>query len=320
MSRFATGPATLVLTTAAGTIELEVHDYELSVDSNGQEVRTITAARVVNAKITEPLKLEPWQRQFLEAFGGAAGHRRVVVTTPPRARLTPTLAQLVAAQGFIGIGKEPTREVSDLELAFSAEPVRAWRAWPITDFHRRDGTIEPRLAPVSNVVGLWPPRSRMEARCERTWQATPHEAPWPSCQCGAWAVRDRAAAERIARGRIGPVCIGEVNLWGRVLEFEHGYRAQYAYPAKLYVWRASNWLVARRARSATSTRYRPSEALTNRSYGGDIAPQLERLYGVETVTISDPRTVEIIEAAVVARAAGGTGARGSPARSSPCPC
>jgi hypothetical protein len=65
-----------------------------------------------------------------------------------------------------------------------------------------------------------------------------HAAPQAECQCGLYAASSIKAAADFARGRlndaIGAV-IGQVFLWGSVVECECGWRASHAYPARLYV-------------------------------------------------------------------------------------
>lgn len=162
-------------------------------------------------------------------------------------------------------------------MAFSTEPIVGWRAWRIIDYRRRGTDDEPRLASLTGRE-TWQPRRRTEATClpEKSRRfgfgygvgpQVVHEPPWPSCNCGIWAVRDRDAVEDLlARERdLGVVCFGPVSLWGRVLEFERGYRAQYAYPKVLFF------------------------------YGGDgrLARQVQELYGVSTWTVQDPRLARL---------------------------
>lgn len=144
----------------------------------------------------------------------------------------------------------------ELELMFDTEPIVGWRIWRIVDFQRRGGIIEKRLAPLA-AQQSWAPRERFEARCTRTGlysmtrQVERHEAPWRDCDCGVWALRDRAAAEgkgfTDARQSLhdGTACIGPVNLWGRVMEFRLGYRAQYAYPKALIFFGGKNAALAK---------------------------------------------------------------------------
>jgi hypothetical protein len=119
----------------------------------------------------------------------------------------------------------------EVALTFGTEPLVAYRAWGRVDFVARDGTTEPRLAPIGVTPAasvLWYPRQRMEAVCLHH----AHAAPDIACTCGVWALPtiDKARA-------IGAVSMfGEVYLWGRVIEFEQGYRAQYAYPKALFLF------------------------------------------------------------------------------------
>jgi hypothetical protein len=114
---------------------------------------------------------------------------------------------------------------SDLELTFGTEPIVGTRIWNITWFRYRDGRTEPRLTSYS-AGHIWSPRQRQVAFCTR---GHAHESPWPDCECGLWAMRKHGPLP------VSGSVIGEVYLWGRVIEFEDGYRAQYAYPKSLRI-------------------------------------------------------------------------------------
>lgn len=179
----------------------------------------------------------------------------------------------LASSGWPGWPAKPKpTPPRELELAFDTEPIVGWRMWRIVDYRRHGGATERRLAPLAGRT-LWHPRQRFSASCEprtlygRTHDGD-HEAPWPSCMCGVWALRDRAAAEEKALERLpaGPhhACFGEVYLWGRVLEFKRGWRAAYAYPKRLILYAGpdAEWLRG----------------------------ELGRLYGVPVDIVSAPRT------------------------------
>lgn len=128
---------------------------------------------------------------------------------------------------------------SELELAFETEPITGWRAWRVVDFHRHGGIVEKRLQSLTGRDTL-EPLIRAEGRCiprdPYYGTASHHEAPWPSCHCGIWATRTRELLPLHDFRSEDPralVCVGEVALWGRVLEFEKGWRARYAYPTRL---------------------------------------------------------------------------------------
>ena len=127
------------------------------------------------------------------------------------------------------------------------EPVRGWRTWLVV--HGYDGV---RLASVS-FPALWPLRRRLSAECGRGFRtgAGPsprreHPAPSLDCSCGIYATWNLDRATQIAdcatarfrdclgRAVLG-AALGEVSLWGTVVECAHGWRAAYAYPARIFV-------------------------------------------------------------------------------------
>lgn len=119
------------------------------------------------------------------------------------------------------------------------EPLMGWRAWAVND---------------GNIYGLgvgrnqlWAPRQQASAvHLDRQFHAyisdgSEIEVPCqsPCSTCGLYAYKsDSWAKEQIGLGQhygsYGgiPTVIGTVALWGRIVEHEHGYRAQYAYPTK----------------------------------------------------------------------------------------
>jgi len=142
-------------------------------------------------------------------------------------------------------------------------PIVGWRYWCVSKL----GEI--RLASLSfpNMLFplFWPPDRPMEAFC---FNFLYHEAPAPlyrtprgelvtECDpdypCGIYAFRDEESISgpppmksiSSRRGDITLVC-GPVELWGRVIPYEHGYRAEYARPVgplKLLKWTAVSQLV-----------------------------------------------------------------------------
>jgi hypothetical protein len=125
-----------------------------------------------------------------------------------------------------------------------AVPIVGWRMWVIVE-----GPGGYRLESVFNTT-LWTPRRELAASCvaddRRRWrfwrrESTPHEAPNFSCSCGIYALKNANAAAKFAattelRGR--PVvgrALGAVSLWGRVLECDRGWRAEFAYPIRIYL-------------------------------------------------------------------------------------
>ena len=117
-------------------------------------------------------------------------------------------------------------------------PVTGWRAWTVveTPAGLRLGSVLHDLT--------WPLGQPVVAECrldEDPFAAAvaPHPVPGPACKCGFHAACDVADALSYARGRDEPgtVCriLGQVTLWGHVLQTESGWRASHAYPSRLYV-------------------------------------------------------------------------------------
>lgn len=105
------------------------------------------------------------------------------------------------------------------------EAVIGWRVWRIDARHRLRSALRDEL---------WEPRRPLVAACE-----VDHAAPDQRCDCGIYAVRrpEHARAYLVGRNRPEAVhrVLGRVALWGRVVECEQGWRAQYAYPARIWV-------------------------------------------------------------------------------------
>jgi hypothetical protein len=123
-------------------------------------------------------------------------------------------------------------------LRETSRPVTGWRAWVVRE--TADGL---RLGSVLHDLE-WPHGRAALAECRRhedvfAEPVAPHPVPGRACNCGFHAARDPVDALSYARGRDEPgtVCrvLGEVTLWGHVLETEHGWRASHAYPARIYV-------------------------------------------------------------------------------------
>ncbi len=122
-------------------------------------------------------------------------------------------------------------------LDHSAEPIEGWRAWRL---HRaEDGDL--RIAPTTPRPD-WEPGVPIHATCsgahEREYMiynpelAAFHRSPEPGCTCGVHAMKDPRRLRRSRPGKSAGV-IGTVAMWGRVIEHTKGWRAEFAYPARL---------------------------------------------------------------------------------------
>src|SRR3954468_6736436 len=112
-------------------------------------------------------------------------------------------------------------------LDFYAEAIVGWRSWTL----RPDGCV----------VGLWqqgvvwPSGRPLQAMCCAPAlgfgprHVDPAPGPEHSCGIHAWK-----RPEHVQRAPLDWVVYGEVNLWGRVIDCDRGWRAQYAYPRRLW--------------------------------------------------------------------------------------
>jgi hypothetical protein len=106
------------------------------------------------------------------------------------------------------------------------EPIIGWRYW------RVEGST---LGSLTRSLP-WPPAYGLEARCRLSPRHGP--VPSPTCHCGVYAATDLGTLKSLTSPSLRlPLAVGKVALWGRVIPGERGYRAQYAYPRRLWlVW------------------------------------------------------------------------------------
>ena len=126
-----------------------------------------------------------------------------------------------------------------LPRALVAGPTLAYRLWQV----QRMPDVGLRLMSLSSNAWMHPGEPTA-AVCTahaystmldyETWKARHAEgAPSADCTCGWYAVKDRSCLSSDG-GPKRTIVGGVVALWGRVIEHEHGYRAQYAYPVRLW--------------------------------------------------------------------------------------
>jgi len=119
------------------------------------------------------------------------------------------------------------------------DPFTGWRVWDVVEL---DGQL--RLCSLT-FWSVWLPGRPVLAACRRTLVdrragLPDHEAPSPGCTCGIYGADSARAAiafsRRFARRRdVVDRVLGQVSLWGTVVECEAGWRAERAYPASLVV-------------------------------------------------------------------------------------
>jgi hypothetical protein len=120
-----------------------------------------------------------------------------------------------------------------------AEPLEAWRVWKVV---RRDGVYS-----LGSVVQrtVWPAGAALVAECLAGGRLSGllrrrkrrHEAPDVHCDCGIYAAGLELVGQYAADAPFSSVSrvLGEVSLWGTVVECARGYRASHAYPKRIFV-------------------------------------------------------------------------------------
>ena len=102
------------------------------------------------------------------------------------------------------------------------DPVLGWRYWQLS----------PRrlLRSVTQRQFEWPPGRVLRAICVEVG----HPAPADRCNCGLYANPDLEALRQHGLC-LAPevVIVGQVALWGKVVDDEPSYRGEFAYPARL---------------------------------------------------------------------------------------
>jgi hypothetical protein len=99
----------------------------------------------------------------------------------------------------------------------------AWRGWGVSD-----GELE-----ALGIASKWEPRRAHRAGCR---VGRSHAAPALDCNCGYWSFKSRELLEQAMEHYATSVdVIGEVEIWGRVIECENGWRSEYAYPKELWL-------------------------------------------------------------------------------------
>lgn len=114
-----------------------------------------------------------------------------------------------------------------------------WRGWRVTTSGN-----EYRLQGLGRDA-VWEPKKPVKAECKRDTFFSllhgepgpePHDCPGKDCSCGVWAFRSLDEFKKMGESYSSTAVVGQVFLWGRVLECENGYRAQFAVPKELWVF------------------------------------------------------------------------------------
>lgn len=121
---------------------------------------------------------------------------------------------------------------------FDTKPIIGWRAWQIEFIDGEPQSVRSITYPLR-----WPPRKIMRAHCIFAYQKTqreafaarPHHSPTVSHSCGIYSVKTSAQARTWTTAAGQQRIIGKVALWGRVLMYSEGAKAEFAYPVNFIV-------------------------------------------------------------------------------------
>jgi hypothetical protein len=114
------------------------------------------------------------------------------------------------------------------------EAITAWRCWFVLP-------EEYLLRPIYKRGLAWKPRETLEAVCPDEL----HEVPADRCKCGVWAASGPAYLHEVKWTSSPPkgvdplpgvLVVGQISMWGRLIEHERGWRSSHAYPKHLYVF------------------------------------------------------------------------------------
>jgi len=112
----------------------------------------------------------------------------------------------------------------ELGIPDGIEPIVGWRYW-------RAG--EGWLCSLSKFK-TWPAGGPLRARCSLAMDHGP--VPGEQCGCGIYAALDLDTLKQLVQPDLeSPLVVGEVSLWGKVIPAELGFRAELAYPRRLWV-------------------------------------------------------------------------------------
>ena len=173
----------------------------------------------------------------------------------------------------------------ELEAPFYIDPIISWRAWTVCapgvcDCFEKRGRGRALIRSVTFSLP-WLRRKATRAHCLNRWRndaravngSIHHCAPDQTHGCGIYSVKSMEYAKEWGQhSKSKFAIIGEVKVWGRVLQYEDGYIAEYAYPLSFLV--PDNYDYYTRA-DGTAEKGKPM--IDPR----EIAYMLEESYGVE---------------------------------------
>lgn len=131
----------------------------------------------------------------------------------PHATLTAQLGKLREAEPV-----KITRRSPDF-----CQTITAWRGW---------GIKNEKLQALGQEAA-WKPKEAKPAKCT---QSKSHRAPSRECNCGYWSFKSLDLLTEALKGYTTSVAVlGQVEIWGRVIDCENGFRSEFAYPKELWL-------------------------------------------------------------------------------------
>lgn len=110
--------------------------------------------------------------------------------------------------------------MSASDLPLYPEAIVGWRSWFVSGGRLSSLTFDHK----------WPVGKELTALCT---DVKNHRPPQQRCGCGVYALKSLEILK--TSSYFNGECFGQVALWGKVIEGENGYRAEFAYPKALYV-------------------------------------------------------------------------------------
>ena len=135
-------------------------------------------------------------------------------------------------------GKEFTAQLDKLEkveprkvmpkIPDFVQPIVGYRCWKVSPTSKAG-----RLLAIG-VTKEWPAGKPIQAT-NRGCTKSHSDIPGLNCECGMWAFKTLAdLKDAISEYTHMDLVAGQVYLWGRVIECEFGFRAEYAYPKEIW--------------------------------------------------------------------------------------
>jgi hypothetical protein len=151
----------------------------------------------------------------------------------------------MADEERVDLGIDFTKLSGLIDAGFTAPDVigtvEGWRAWRVKLEAPRFGTVPKLMSASMNY--WWTPRVKARAECKRCNDPDPashNHIPGTSCTCGFYSaktldhLRSMGYHSYHEHGSDTSV-VGQLANWGRVIEGSQGWRAEFAYPAVMFV-------------------------------------------------------------------------------------